>query len=330
MRTAVTLPKVAVLLTAFVALAVPGLAKDVAGSTDHPLIGRYEGSTLSLYKTKDYEEENLLLRKVTGADMRANGGKRLNGANTMPVSGKSFRIKYDGPRGRSALEVARNLQGNLAAKGFSVLFDCRGNACSDMNGSELYFALNDESPMGRAELHAGPSDVAYTSAVLRRAEGDVYVGLYVGQHGDTPEILVDVVETKPMDTGKVVFIDASAMTKALGEHGRVALYGIQFDFDKADIKPESRPTLDEIAKLLKANARLSLVVAGHTDAKGAFDYNLALSQRRAAAVVADLVGTYGIDGSRLTPFGVGMASPIASNADEAGRTKNRRVELVER
>jgi outer membrane protein OmpA-like peptidoglycan-associated protein len=313
---------------AILAFGTYALAKDVAGGKDYPLIGRYEGSTLTVYIVKDYEEQRLLIKAVKGADIRAAKGKRLSDANSMKVSGKAFRLRYDGPQGRTALEIGRNLQEGMKAKGFESLFQCRGAECSDMNGTELYFALNDESPMGRGEIHPGPADVVYTAAVLKRPEGDVYAGVYVGQVGTKPEILVDVVETKPMETNKIVFIDAGAMQKAIENSGRVALYGILFDFDKATIRPDSKPTLDEIAKFLKANASLKVVVAGHTDGKGGFDYNVDLSKRRAAAVVDALVKQYGITAGRLKPFGVGMASPIASNDNEAGRSKNRRVELV--
>lgn len=312
-------------------VASPGasaFAKDIAGGKDYPLIGRYDGSTLTVYTVKEYEEERLLTKAVKGADIRAAKGKRLNEANSITVAGKAYRLKYDGPQGRTALEVARNLQDGMKAKGFEILFQCRGAECSDMNGTELYFGLNEEGPMGRGEIHPGPADVVYTAAVLKRAEGDVYAGVYVGQVGAKPEILVDVVETKPMETDKIVFIDASAMQKAIEKDGRVALYGILFDFDKATIRPDSKPTLDEIRKFLKANPSLKMVVAGHTDAKGGFDYNVDLSKRRASAVVDTLVKQYGIGVARLKPFGVGMASPIASNDNDAGRAKNRRVELV--
>lgn len=307
-------------------------AKDVAGGKDHPLIGRYEGSTLSLHVARDYEEQRLLTKPVRGADMRAAGGKRLNDADTIRVSGKAFRLKYDAPVGRSALEVARNLRDGLEAKGFDILFRCRAAECGDMNGTELYFGLNDESPSGRGEIHSGPSDVVYTAAVLKRPEGDVYAGIYVGQQGSganaKTEVLVDVTETKPMETDKIVFIDATAMQAAIDKDGRVALYGILFDFDKATIRPGSKPTLDEIGKLLAGHPSLKVVVAGHTDAKGGFGYNVDLSNRRAAAVVEALVRQYGIAAGRMQPFGVGMASPVAGNDDEAGRAKNRRVELV--
>lgn len=84
----------------------------------------------------------------------------------------------------------------------------------------------------------------------------------------------------------------------------------------------------EIAKLLKADAKLKLYVVGHTDNAGTFDYNLRLSKDRAAAVVTALTAKHGIAAARLLPFGAGPAAPVASNDAEAGRAKNRRVELV--
>lgn len=130
-----------------------------------------------------------------------------------------------------------------------------------------------------------------------------------------------------MDTDKIVFVDAAQMQKDISAYGRVALYGILFDFDQATIRPDSQPTLEEIVKFLKANPETKVIVAGHTDWKGGFDYNIDLSKRRAEAVVAAL-SKMGIDASRLRPFGAGPAAPVASNESEAGRAKNRRVELV--
>jgi len=108
------------------------------------------------------------------------------------------------------------------------------------------------------------------------------------------------------------------------------LYGIFFDFDKADVKPESEPTLNEIANLLKQDTKLNLYVVGHTDNKGKFDYNVDLSKRRAAAVVKELTKKYGVSPNRLTPDGVGPLAPVSTNETEDGRKLNRRVELVAR
>jgi len=92
----------------------------------------------------------------------------------------------------------------------------------------------------------------------------------------------------------------------------------------------SPATLGEIGKLLKANPALKLYVVGHTDAVGAVAYNKDLSEKRAAAVVQYLVRQHGIAADRLVPAGVGPLAPVATNATEEGRAKNRRVELVVR
>jgi outer membrane protein OmpA-like peptidoglycan-associated protein len=94
------------------------------------------------------------------------------------------------------------------------------------------------------------------------------------------------------------------------------------------LKPESDATLDQIGKLLAADAALKLLVVGHTDNAGAFEFNRDLSNRRAAAVVDVLVKRFKISNERLFPFGCSFASPAAPNTTEEGRAKNRRVELV--
>ncbi|MFZ1615620.1 MAG: OmpA family protein, partial [Holophaga sp.] len=105
-------------------------------------------------------------------------------------------------------------------------------------------------------------------------------------------------------------------------------YGITFDTGKADIKPSSEPALTEIAKLLKGQPALKLHVVGHTDNVAGLDLNLKLSKARAEAVVQALTTKHGIASNRLIPHGVGPVAPVASNDAEAGRAKNRRVELV--
>ncbi len=139
---------------------------------------------------------------------------------------------------------------------------------------------------------------------------------------------LNIIEKKAMV--QEVFADAKAMADDLSSKGHTAIYGIYFDFDKADVKLESEPTLKEIAKLLSQDQKLKLYVIGHTDNVGGFDYNIRLSQSRANAVVKELISKYKVDGARLKPYGVGLVAPVASNKTEEGRAKNRRVELVER
>ena len=106
------------------------------------------------------------------------------------------------------------------------------------------------------------------------------------------------------------------------------IYGIYFDFNKAEVKPESEPALKEITKLLQQNPNLKLYVVGQTDNEGALDYNMKLSQQRAEAVVKELVTKYNVVQGRLTACGLGPLAPVISNDTEEGKAKNRRVELV--
>jgi hypothetical protein len=125
-----------------------------------------------------------------------------------------------------------------------------------------------------------------------------------------------------------VVADAAAMSNDLRATGHVAVYGIYFDTGKSAVKPESKPALDEVAKLLRGDPGLKLWVVGHTDWVGKVDDNMRLAQARAEAVAAELVGAYGINAARLKGYGVGPLAPVAGNDDESGRAKNRRVDLV--
>ncbi|MEY4964762.1 MAG: hypothetical protein RL274_345 [Pseudomonadota bacterium] len=128
---------------------------------------------------------------------------------------------------------------------------------------------------------------------------------------------------------KIVTVTASEIDSRIASEGRAIFYGLFFDFDKADIKPESRPPLAEIADYLAKRPVLKAFVVGHTDIQGGLDYNLSLSLRRAQSVVAALQSQFKIAPNRLTARGVGPLSPTATNRDDTGRGKNRRVELVE-
>ena len=107
---------------------------------------------------------------------------------------------------------------------------------------------------------------------------------------------------------------------------KIVLRSVHFDFDKAAIRADAKPILDEAASTLKDEGDVSVVVAGHTDSIGTDQYNLKLSKRRAEAVKQYLVGQ-GINASRLTVEGFGESQPVASNDTADGRAQNRRVEL---
>jgi outer membrane protein OmpA-like peptidoglycan-associated protein len=127
----------------------------------------------------------------------------------------------------------------------------------------------------------------------------------------------------------MVTISAAEIGGKLASEGRAVFHNILFDFDKADLKPESSPQLAEMAGFLKVNPQAKVFIIGHTDNKGGLDYNLGLSGRRATAVANALAAQHGIDARRLTPRGLGPLAPIATNRTEDGKAKNRRVEMVE-
>jgi outer membrane protein OmpA-like peptidoglycan-associated protein len=178
----------------------------------------------------------------------------------------------------------------------------------------------------------GLSDEHYLAA--RSADGSTSVALFVAQNNfkrfpetfERAVVHLDVVYAQEMEARMV---DAEAMRTALDDTGKIALDSIFFDFGTAALAPESAPTLDEMAKLLEANPEIGVYIVGHTDNVGSFEANLILSRERAEAVVAALVDR-GIAADRVVPAGVAALSPVASNATEAGRAMNRRVEMVKR
>jgi outer membrane protein OmpA-like peptidoglycan-associated protein len=125
-----------------------------------------------------------------------------------------------------------------------------------------------------------------------------------------------------------VVVSADQIAKSILDEGKAVFYGLYFDTDKAVLKAESDPTLVEMAKWLKANPKNKVYIVGHTDMQGSTEHTLNLSKARGAAVVEALVKQHGVARERLSGEGVGSFAPTSNNTSDAGRAKNRRVEMV--
>ncbi len=211
---------------------------------------------------------------------------------TQTVEGQFFEIRYKANTGApvpTAVAILRNHQQAIRAAGGSVVFED-----------------------GRFTTLKAAKDGMETWAQVDTAWGKGYQ--------------LTIVEKKAM--AQEVVASVEAFRAGLGAAGHVEVPGIFFDSGKAALKPESAASIAEVAKLLQADPGLKVFVVGHTDGVAAVDLNLKLSQARAEAVVHALVAEHGIAPARLLAHGAGPFAPVASNADEAGRAKNRRVELV--
>ncbi|MBI2828015.1 MAG: DUF4892 domain-containing protein [Acidobacteria bacterium] len=307
-----------------------GAQEDVAGSADHPIITRFEGSVIIGYVQREFDEYTAALGR---ADERVgNSFSPPAFAKSLALEGKITRILYRVPEGRSSLEVFRNYTAALAKDRFETLFECSADAC----GRVFYERSGGFFGVGRSysvrDLFVGRPDVErYVAAKLARSEGDAYVFVYVLETDTSMTgtfVHLDVVEGKAMGTG-LVTANAAALAADISQSGHVALYGIFFDTGSATITPASDAAIAEISTLLRENAAMRLHIVGHTDTEGTFDFNMDLSRRRAEAVMQTLVSKHTIAAARLQASGVGYLAPVASNRTEDGRAKNRRVELVE-
>ncbi len=342
-------------LTAIADATVP--TKDIAGAKDPPWLKRYEGSFIISYDHRgfdavDFPASVLVKREPEQSDTYNNfvyGAKKV-----VKAEGEYTRLVYLAPEDRSPLEVMRNYVELVKSAGGKALYGCQDVGCggglngNDHGGSsqglmEKIYPQNrlKDEPFSNGHCATGgtPTEQRYIVATLPDGSGgERTLGIYVYTIGtgsycealtNRTGILVVAIEPKAREN-KMVTVTSSEMAKALAADGHIALYGLYFDTNKSAVKPESKPTLEQIAALLKSQPKLLLSVVGHTDNVGGDKYNLGLSQRRADAVIAALVEDYGIDPERLQAKGAGMSKPLASNDDDTGRAKNRRVELVKR
>ncbi|HEY0590062.1 MAG TPA: OmpA family protein [Pseudoduganella sp.] len=307
------------------ARAQPNFSKDIAGGSDHSLLHRYEGSMLHMYGG-----ENLGQALVVDTE----AGKPV----LRKVEGKTANRFYWGPKGRSALEIHRNYQQALTAAGFKILYTCETDQCEKAKVQHLVQELPREVNWKSFDAYvssifnsANQPRFHLVSATKPGPGGNTYVMVALSEYTDFQRVrqFVQIVEPTVMEGGKVN-VDTRAIQEGLQRDGKVALYGVTFDTNKAVIREQSSEQLEQMAKALQAQPKMKVFIVGHTDDQGEFEANMTLSQKRAQAVADALASKYGIAANRMLPRGVANMAPVASNASDEGRAKNRRVELVVR
>ncbi|MFA6264368.1 MAG: OmpA family protein [Pseudolabrys sp.] len=284
--------------------------RDLAGSRDYPGIGRFGGSIITGYQTKDFDAVKL----------QAAPFKDGKATDARTVEGRVTRIAYRTGPGPSILEVSRNFENQLGKAGFETLVACNTDDCGGIPFTEQIDALTIPA------MWIDGFDFRYFSSHKKDGSADIYATVVTSKNNDNIYVQLVVAVVGAMENKMV---DAAAMAKGLGDKGHIALYGIYFDTDKATIKPESAPTLAEMAKLLGGAPTLSVFIVGHTDNQGSYEHNMTLSRQRAEAVAAALAASYKIARGRMRTAGLGFLAPVGSNASEEGRALNRRVELVQ-
>ena len=329
--------------------------RDIAGAKDVASVKRYEGAFIVSYERKAFGELTLPLSplEAMGGDKRDPMNNKIHAPKQkIELEGAITRLVYVLPQDRSPLEVLRNYETEAKAAGGEVLFTCKSDTCGGDASRAVSGGGGDQSlamqflyerdikdaafSNGSCALTSDIADQRYSAMRIPGEGGPTHVAvqtfelkntLYCKALNGRTIAIVHVIEPKGREQ-KMVTVNAAEMGKALSSAGRIALYGVYFDTNKADVKAESAQTLTEIAKLLKDSPKLSVLIVGHTDNVGDFKYNIDLSRRRAEAVAALLTKQYGIAAQRMRPAGVGMVAPVTSNDEDAGRAKNRRVELV--
>lgn len=300
-------------------------AADIDGAYDHPEIERVAGSDIVYFSRTEFDR----LTVPTGA----HDGDAFESSETLEGEVLKLSYTFDNPD-ISTLQIKRNHIDALEARGFEILYADSHDALGSGAGRSFYNA-SDLFSRGardccRLATRSGNRDLRYIAA--RSADGSVLAGIAAFNERRVPGPAVEIAVVTAAEMATEMDhqpLTAGEMETGLIEEGRIAVQDILFEFDSARILPESSDALATVAELMAEATDMALLVVGHTDNTGSYDYNLSLSMARAQAVVDYLTGQHSVAVDRLQAAGAGMIAPIATNRTDEGRALNRRVELVE-
>lgn len=287
---------------------------DVKGSSDHPLISRYEGFRIIKYQEVEFDKFPL---PVGPAVDRKTLGKTLN------IEGKITKITYQlvAEPHPSILQVVKNYEQAFQTRGAELLYSCLKEECG--KNTDIVIAMAENQLVLNDFIRFGVH--AYYAYKFSYEAKDYYTGILFREEKNQIMYELHVIEIDVMATDKV---SLASIEESINENGKMAFYGINFDFGTAKLREDAYPTLELISEFLKKQSERNFFIVGHTDYVGSYSNNLTLSKDRAQAVYDALINKYGASASQLTAIGVGPVAPMANNQTDAGRARNRRVELV--
>lgn len=323
------------------AATIPSIADEFEDPGDHPLIPRISGSEMISYQARELAQVTLPLGRHSGSD---------GFEDSVSLEGRHSSYTYilREPEA-TTLMVKRAYQQALEDNGFEILWS--GSDREELGRRFRTHDIFDRPRMGRQTRTAGRSDREVRYLAVNHEDEGVHASLMMYQNRDfEPVVFLDVMEEHQAEL-EIELVPANPeaahdadlrrlaenpeqlstedMETSLMRDGRVAVRDILFGFDSDDIVSESEAALSTIGSLMEEKSDLKLLVVGHTDSVGDFQYNLQLSMERATAVTEWMQDEYDISASRLQAAGAGMMAPATTNRTDEGRARNRRVELVE-
>lgn len=250
------------------------------------------------------------------------------------IEGNIRRQFCSAPKGISPYEIIKNYEKAITAKSGKVIHLSRDayRFTDTKTGKRVYFMsnffthkrLNRTNHWGYLQLPSKAED--YVVGKVSTASNDIFISVAAANIDNLTYYTLVTVLVKPMDLNNVTL---NAINEGIAANGKLAIYDIYFDTGKSEVKSESSSALKVIADYLNNNSSKKFLIVGHTDNTGDFNANIELSTDRAKAVCNKLISEYKINKEIIKPFGVGSSSPKTSNSTSSGKSRNRRVELVE-
>jgi OOP family OmpA-OmpF porin len=300
---------------------------DVENSKDYPLVSRFEGSVIGFYKETKWGTYKLPVNEKGAIDWE----------KPQTLQGKVIRIQYTTSTDNNSEFVLQNYKAAFKKAGFTVLISIAneelGEGGRPHTWSDKYYVTggyynglgNEKFGLGY-EFPAWKKDHSFIAARGNKDGKDIYVIIYTVVCDNFTLLTQDVIEVEAVETGMVT---AENISKGIIADGHIAIYDVLFETGKSDIKPESSAALKTIADYMNANAGKKFYIVGHTDNTGNFPDNMLLSENRAKSVISELTTKFAVNPAQMKAYGAASLSPVASNAEEEGKAKNRRVEIVE-